>query len=234
MYYIDSPTFSTATAVFIDDLLTVKAPDGYYKFGSGYREQLGGVLLNSIECTTCIDCKEFVSFEYKTGSGPGTTSRTLSYIDCWGYTHTLQFDDLPSTYGAQSVVSVGSLCVKDGSIISTGQGSVFQVICGDNPECDITTELIQSRVCGEIDPGSPTPTGCSATCAESPSLFQYIYIEKSTSGYLENGMIVYYTNDIGDFYVGGDLYYKVIYNNVVYGIRISDLGVISELTYCNP
>ena len=65
MYYIDSPTFSTATAVFIDDLLTVKAPDGYYKFGSGYREQLGGVLLNSIECTTCIDCKEFVSFEYK-------------------------------------------------------------------------------------------------------------------------------------------------------------------------
>lgn len=234
MYYIDSTSFLTATAVYTDELLTIKAPDGYYKFGSGYREQLGGLLLNSIECTTCIDCKQFVSFDYKTGAGDAETINiTVTYTDCWGYNHTLQYNDLPTTYGQViNHVIDGPLCVKNGSVASTSIG-FFVPYYDINSQCDITTTLVQSQLCTVGGAGSPTPTGCDINCGAVDSL-SYVFIDNSVSGYLENDMIVYNTNSTLDLYVGDDLYYKIIYNNVVYGVRINNVGKIYELTYCNP
>ena len=229
MYYIDSPSFTTASAVFTDELLTIKAPDGYYKFGTAYRQQLNGLLLNNVECTACIDCKEFVSFVYRTGTQSETTSRTLSYIDCWGYPHTLHFNDLPSTYGASLVVDVGSLCVKNDSVQNTG-GGLFYANYGNNPACNTATELVQSGICPDA---SETPTGCDVSCLIS-ELGPFVFIEKSTSNYLENGMVVYSSNSVLDLFPGDDLYYKINYNNIIYGVKISNTGVISELTYCNP
>ena len=43
-YYIDTDSFSTSTAVWIDAGLTTKAPDGYYSFGGNYRRQFEGLL----------------------------------------------------------------------------------------------------------------------------------------------------------------------------------------------
>ena len=43
-YYIDTNNFATATAVWTDESLTTKAPDGYYSFGGNYRQQDGGLL----------------------------------------------------------------------------------------------------------------------------------------------------------------------------------------------
>lgn len=233
MYYIDSTSFLTATAVYTDELLTIKAPDGYYKFESGYREQLGGVLLNSIQCTTCIDCKQFVSFDYKTGAGDAETINiTVTYTDCWGYNHTLNYT-LPTTHGqAYNYAIDGPLCVKNGSVSSTSLG-FFVPYYDNNSECNISTNLVQSQLCTVGGIGSPTPTGCDIDCNAVESL-TYVFVDNSLSGYLENNMIVYNSNSIGDHFAGGDLYYKITYNNIVYGVRINNDGKIYELTYCNP
>lgn len=233
MYYIDSTSFSTATAVYTDELLTIKAPDGYYKFETGYREQLGGLLLNSIECTTCIDCKQFGSFDYKTGTTDATINITITYTDCWGYNHTLQYNDLPSTYGnAVNVVIDGSLCVKNGSV-STNSLAFFVPYYNSTDHCSILTGLVQSEMCTIGGVGSPTPTGCDIDCNAVESSM-YVFVDNSASGYLENNMYVYNSNDVSNFFIGGDLYYKIIYNNVVYGVRINNAGKIYELTYCHP
>lgn len=233
MYYIDSPSFSTASAVFSDELLTIKAPDGYYKFGTVYREQLGGVLLNNINCDQCIDCKQFVSFNYKTGVGGEPMTTVIGYTDCWGYNKTLTFS-LDTTNGNMVTVPIdGPLCVKDNSVYLISGRIIQSIVYTDSLECNTGTELIQSVICTEGGMGSETPTGCSIDCTDVESS-SYVFITSTTVGYLQNGDIVYNTNSTLDPYVGGDLYYKINYDNIVYGVKISNLGVISELTYCNP
>lgn len=49
--YIDTNNLLTATAAYLDEDLTTKAPDGYYRYdGVIYREQSGGVLLPPADC----------------------------------------------------------------------------------------------------------------------------------------------------------------------------------------
>jgi len=227
MYYIDSPSFSTATAVYTDELLTVKAPDGFYKFESGYREQLSGLLLNNIECTACIDCKQLVLVDVKTGQ-----AFSIKFTDCWGYDHTLSFPSDPEyQQGHVRVIDLidYNLCVKNASVYSPNTG-YFYAEYGESTSCNISTGLVQSSLCSS---GSETPTGCDIDCSLIESSFN-VYIPNIVSNHLINGTIVYASNNIADPITGGDLYYKVTYKNIIYGVRISDTGVISELTYCNP
>ena len=227
MYYIDSLSFSTATAVFTDELLTTKAPDGFYKFETGYREQLNGLLLNNIQCTACIDCKQLLTVNVKTSA-----AFTVRYIDCWGYDHILEFPADPSYVQGQLRtidLTESDLCVKNGSATCNNAG-LFNATYGVSSSCDITTELVQSAICGTV---SETPNGCDIMC-EPIDLSGHVYIPRTLSTYLENGLIAYSANNTVDVVIGDDLYYKISYNNRVYGVRIDNSGVISELTYCNP
>ncbi len=52
-YYIDSQSFTTATAVYTDAQLTTKAPDGYYQNCGQYRQQTAGVLGPIQICPFC-------------------------------------------------------------------------------------------------------------------------------------------------------------------------------------
>jgi uncharacterized protein (TIGR02145 family) len=56
IYYIDTVSFDLATAVWAENTLTTKAPDGFYSFGGDYRQQVGGLLGTTIPCLTCLDC----------------------------------------------------------------------------------------------------------------------------------------------------------------------------------
>ena len=80
-FYIDTDNFSTATAVWEDSSLTIKAPDGFYSFSGIYRQQFDGFLLNVISCTPppppTIPCDEF-SVE------TDASAVTLTYTDCTG------------------------------------------------------------------------------------------------------------------------------------------------------
>lgn len=80
-FYIDTDNFSTATAVWEDSSLTIKAPDGFYSFSGIYRQQFNGFLLNVISCVTppppVIPCDEY-------SVDTDESIITLVYTDCTG------------------------------------------------------------------------------------------------------------------------------------------------------
>jgi hypothetical protein len=51
IYYIDTNSFSTATSVYTNQELTIKAPDGYYSIGGLYRKQVYGKLEAVANCS---------------------------------------------------------------------------------------------------------------------------------------------------------------------------------------
>lgn len=67
-FYINAADFETATAVYLDSLLTYIAPDGYYSFGTVVRQQSGGILL-AVE--TCPGCSTPCGTETSTNGGSG-------------------------------------------------------------------------------------------------------------------------------------------------------------------
>lgn len=181
-------------------------------------------------CCNCdvppIICKQFTSFNIKS---PGL--RTLNYVDCWGVNQTI-------TVTVPSSTTPGDLpyyefenpiCVQDGSVTVAGSGGgPFYPYYADNAACDTSTGLVQSILCGS---GSIYPTGCSAICegdGDSPR----VYISNSTTGVLNNGDIICNTNNIVDVLEGGDYYYMIEFNDIQYGVRVNNSGIISELTYC--
>lgn len=57
IYFLNGPSFSTATSVFLDSALSNCAPDGYYTDGLIVRQQIGCVLLPAETCPSCAgDC----------------------------------------------------------------------------------------------------------------------------------------------------------------------------------
>ena len=52
-FYIDTASFSTATAVFTDRALQTKAPDGYYSDETIVRRQQNGILEPAVNCPNC-------------------------------------------------------------------------------------------------------------------------------------------------------------------------------------
>ena len=106
-FYIDTNSFSTATAVWDDSNLTIKAPDGFYSFAGIYRQQLGGILLNVINCFAPppppIPCDE-----YSVDSSEETVN--IEYTDCEGVPVSVEL--LPS--------SSTTFCAQRGSVNASG------------------------------------------------------------------------------------------------------------------
>lgn len=54
LYYMDSASFNTATALYLNQSLTVCAPDGYYSNGVSVRQQVACKLLPAVPCGSCL------------------------------------------------------------------------------------------------------------------------------------------------------------------------------------
>jgi hypothetical protein len=53
-YYIDTNSFTTATSIWTNSNLTVKAPNGFYQKDGVYRQMSGGELLPVANCPDCF------------------------------------------------------------------------------------------------------------------------------------------------------------------------------------
>lgn len=59
IYYLNGTNLSNSTAVFVDTLMTICAPDGFYSDGTIIREQVGCVLAPEFDCVSCgLSCSE--------------------------------------------------------------------------------------------------------------------------------------------------------------------------------
>ena len=70
-YYFDTASFSSATAIFTDEALSICAPDGRYSDNAIVREQVNCVLLPAQTCPSCVS----VSYNK-------TTFQTTSNLAC--------------------------------------------------------------------------------------------------------------------------------------------------------
>jgi hypothetical protein len=68
--YINSESFSNATSVFLDELLTDIAPDGFYSDGLYYRQQIGGNLIDLLPCPS-VDTVSITAVEKTTATFNG-------------------------------------------------------------------------------------------------------------------------------------------------------------------
>lgn len=142
-FYIDTDNFSTATAVWEDPNLTIKAPDGFYSLNGIYRQQLNGLLLIAFPCG--FSCKLFVGITFK---GPGGDSFEVGYTDCDGNPQTFTFGvpinpDYPIgpyTFYIEQEINP-TPCVREGSMYKiSGSGPIFEFLYDTCPspiaECD--------------------------------------------------------------------------------------------------
>ena len=142
-FYIDTDNFSTATAVWEDPNLTIKAPDGFYSLNGIYRQQSNGILLIAFPCET--SCKLFIGIIVK---GPGGGPFEVGYIDCNGNPNTFTFDspvnpEYPDgEFGVYINQEINPApCVRQGSLYKiSGPGQIFEFLYDECPspivECD--------------------------------------------------------------------------------------------------
>jgi len=92
--YINSVNFSTATTVYLDEPLTLVAPDGYYSDGTNYRQQISGVLVDVIACPTystelslhlgtCVDVffPDYTYYVYQAAPNIALNDGNIVYFD---------------------------------------------------------------------------------------------------------------------------------------------------------
>ena len=72
-FYLDAPSFGSATVVYSDAALTTVAADGFYSDGTIVREQSSGALLPQVTCPSCTN-------EFLVGFG-ATSDDACGFID---------------------------------------------------------------------------------------------------------------------------------------------------------
>lgn len=132
--YIDSASFSNATSVFLDELLTIIAPDGYYSDGLYYRQQISGSLIDLLPCPN-IDTVSI------TAVGETTATFNGDLVNNGGDVNAVRgfvYDTSPNPTTANSVITdtirgtgVYSLNVTELTSVETYYVRAYSIIFGN-------------------------------------------------------------------------------------------------------
>lgn len=155
--YFNAPTFSEATTVYDDDLLSTVSANGYYSDGVVTRYQENGVLGVNATCPTCVS--------YPCGSGV-----TIPTVDVGRY-------DLKTTFGA----STGAIKL---TVSNVGSFPIGIQLMKDNIPYDVKFSSTSNIATGQIIApsqnelsffSSGTTAPCSSYNFSSLSLPTYTY-----------------------------------------------------------
>ena len=122
IYYIDTNNFTTATAVWVNSILTTKSPDGYYSFGGNYRQQINGFLTDIISCPN-IDTVSITAIENTTAtfngnliSNGGDINATRGFVYGLSPNPTTANDVITDTAVGQGSYSLNATGLTSGTI----------------------------------------------------------------------------------------------------------------------
>tara|TARA_R110002153_G_scaffold25519_3_gene80998 strand:+ start:594 stop:1583 length:990 start_codon:yes stop_codon:yes gene_type:complete len=157
--YFNAPTFSEATTVYDDDLLSTVSVDGYYSDGVVTRYQLTGVLGLNATCPTCV-------------TYPCTSGVTIPTVDVARY-------DLKTTFGS----AIGAIKL---TVSNLGLYPIGIQLMKDNVEYDVKFSSTDTafEALGQINApvtfnlsffSSGATAPCSAYNFSSLSLPTYMY-----------------------------------------------------------
>lgn len=134
-YYIDTNSLATATSIWTNANLTVKAPNGFYQKDGVYRQMSGGELLPIQNCPDC-----FYSFGSSLVAGSSATACGLEI------TETYYFDNVDGGVG-ESEPEVGDLVFSDSEGTTPLGVGFYKMVSGNYIQVNSSGEVIAVGTC---------------------------------------------------------------------------------------
>lgn len=134
-YYIDTNSLATATSIWTNANLTVKAPNGFYQKDGVYRQMSGGELLPIQNCPDC-----FYSFGSSLVAGSSATACGLDI------TETYYFDNVDGGVG-ESEPEVGDLVFSDSEGTTPLGVGFYKMVSGNYIQVNSSGAVIAVGTC---------------------------------------------------------------------------------------
>jgi hypothetical protein len=134
-YYIDTNDFTTATSIWTNSNLTVKAANGFYQKDGVYRQMSGGELLPSAICPEC-----FYPFGSSLVAGSSATACGSEI------TQTYYFDNVDGGVG-ESEPEVGDLVFSDSEGTTPLGVGFYKMTSGNYIQVDASGEVVAVGTC---------------------------------------------------------------------------------------
>ena len=134
-YYTDTNNFATATSIWTNANLTVKAPNGFYQKDGVYRQMSGGELLPVANCPDC-----FYSFD---GSVVAVDSATACSSEI---TETYYFENVDGGVG-ETEPEIGDLVFSDSEGTIPLSAGFYKVVSGNYIQVNSSGVVIAKAMC---------------------------------------------------------------------------------------
>jgi len=134
-YYIDTNDFATATSIWTNSNLTVKAANGFYQKDGVYRQMSGGELLPVANCPEC-----FYPFD---GSVVGVDSATACSSEI---TETYYFENVDGGVG-ETEPEIGDLVFSDDEGTTPLAAGFYKVVSGNYIQVNSSGVVIAKAMC---------------------------------------------------------------------------------------
>jgi hypothetical protein len=134
-YYIDTNSFTTATSIWTNSNLTVKAPNGFYQKDGVYRQMSGGELLPVANCPDCF---------YQFGSSTmGVNSSTACSS---ALNQTYYFENVDGGVG-ETEPEIGDLVFSDSGGTTPLAAGFYKVVSGNYIQVNSSGVVIAKASC---------------------------------------------------------------------------------------
>jgi hypothetical protein len=134
-YYIDTNSFTTATSIWTNSNLTVKAPNGFYQKDGVYRQMSGGELLPVANCPDCF---------YQFGSS--TMGANSSTACSSALNQTYYFENVDGGVG-ETEPEIGDLVFSDSGGTTPLAAGFYKVVSGNYIQVNSSGVVIAKASC---------------------------------------------------------------------------------------
>jgi hypothetical protein len=235
--YIDSESFSTATTVYLDSLLSEVAPDGYYSDNVSYRRQVDGILIDILICPS-IDTvsitgvgQTFATFNGNLISNGGDTNAVRGFVYGTSPNPTTANSVITDTIRTQGTYSLNVTGLSSGATYYVKAYSIVfgNTIYGD--ELSFTPVAIDTVSITEVGETTATFNGDLISDGGDVNAVRGFVYGTSTNPTTANSVITDTVTGQGDYSLNatgltaGVTYYvrayTIAFGNTVYGDQLN-------------
>jgi hypothetical protein len=196
-YYIDTNDFATATSIWTNSNLTVKAANGFYQKDGVYRQMSGGELLPAQNCPEC-----FYPFDSSVMAA-NSTNACSSEI-----TETYYFENVDGGVG-ETEPEIGDLVFSDDEGTTPLAAGFYKVVSGNYIQVNSSGVVIAKAMC----PSDQTQFTIYFDVTTSPNTYGWSSQSLACAG-TGTPITVYITGSASSLFNAVVTLGKVLYTNV--------------------
>ena len=196
-YYIDTNDFATATSIWTNSNLTVKAANGFYQKDGVYRQMSGGELLSVANCPECF-------FAFGSSLVESTSLAACSST----ITQTYYFDNVDGGVG-ETEPEIGDLVFSDDEGTTPLAAGFYKVVSGNYIQVNSSGVVIAKAMC----PSDQSQFTIYFDSTTSPNTYGWSSQSLACAG-TGTPLTVYITGSASSLYNAVVTLGKVLYTNV--------------------